>query len=370
MRVMFLLPLSGYPRCEKRMAILRSLDLETQHVSFSRAAYAGSGGADASDVLASVRDAALIRRCLTYLWVVPRIRRAMTEVDVVYCFGVDLLALARFSALFLRRSPRFVVEVGDIPDGMCSDTIRSRLARFVERLVLSSRRVLLVVTSPSYVDAYYHGIQRLAKLRTFVIENKVDSAALAPAPARERSDRDGPLRIGYFGRLRGKESWETLKRLARAGSGRVQIELRGLPVGEMTQLISEVEEFDNITFGGPYRVPEDLPEMYGGVDLSWLVHYGTLPNWRWARSNRFYEACYFSTPMIGQAGKDDTRLLVEHGLGIDIDVTRPEEAASRLLSITPEDLERWRSKLQALPRDLYVLSDEHDRLVALLDAAW
>ena len=58
-----------------------------------------------------------------------------------------------------------------------------------------------------------------------------------------------------------------------------------------------------MTFAGEYRSPQDLPAIYGGVDMVWSCYPEIREedyNFKWGRPNRFYEGCYFKKPFFCQ----------------------------------------------------------------------
>ena len=57
-----------------------------------------------------------------------------------------------------------------------------------------------------------------------------------------------------------------------------------------------------VTYRGPFVSPDELPEMYAGVDLVWGAYLHGESNARWARSNRYFEAGYFGKPIFAQKG--------------------------------------------------------------------
>ena len=160
-----------------------------------------------------------------------------------------------------------------------------------------------------------------------------------------------------------------LKDLARTAGDAVQIELRGVPFDQLQQIPKEAETFDNISFGGRYRVPDDLPGMFASVDVCWMVHHDLLrpyENWGWARSNRLYQAGWYQTPLIGQEGKDDSTVVRDHDLGLVLDISKADDAMAQLRAITDDDLARWSANMEAADRSLFALTDEHERLLAQL----
>ncbi len=365
MRVTFVLPTLGHPRHRKRMEALRRLGVDVRVLAFEREGQLGTlpDGAVSLGVIANEEFA---RRGAVYARALRTIRRAARGSDAVYTFGVDLLALVRAALTGLRRRPALATEVGDITAILVEQGRRGRVARRLERMVLGSD-ALLVATSPAYVSNFYVGIQGLDVGRTMVIENKVDPT-ITPPPAPGVAE-GGPLRIGWFGMLRCEYSWACLRRLAEEAGQDVEIVLRGVPYAGCAQLAEEAAGFANVRYEGRYRVPDELPGMYGGVDLCWMVHHDPdrpYENWGWARSNRLYQAGWFGTPIVGQRGKDDAKLVTEHDLGVVVDVTDVAGTIETLKAIGPADLRRWRAALGAMPVTAWALSDEHEALLRRL----
>jgi succinoglycan biosynthesis protein ExoL len=225
-----------------------------------------------------------------------------------------------------------------------------------------------VSTSPGFVEKYYQDRLGMRDLPSLVIENKVDPDVTPKPLARAREAR-GPIRIGWFGMLRCERSWQLLRRVAREGDGRFQVVLRGVPTDRLADIPERVRDEPHIRYEGSYSVPDDLPEMYGDVDLCWMVHHDTqrpYESWRWARSNRLYQAGWYGTPMVGQVGKDDSTVLAEHGLGMTLDVADLERSAEAFRAIDREDVLRWRRRFAAVPESQFALSHEHESLLSLL----
>ncbi len=78
-------------------------------------------------------------------------------------------------------------------------------------------------------------------------------------------------RIGWFGYLDDERSWHILRRLARELPSRVSLHIRGMPYDNfnMENFLRDIERLDNVFYGGPFRNPQDLAEIYGAVDLVW-----------------------------------------------------------------------------------------------------
>lgn len=144
--------------------------------------------------------------------------------------------------------------------------------------------------------------------------------------------------------------------------------VRGLPFG-LPGLEREAAALANVELGGPFRAPDDLPALYGSVDLVWACYpwsSGTRGNASMARTNRFYEACYFGRPMITLAGTEDARAVVAAGIGAAMDLSDVESAAATVAAIDRPRIDAWRAAIERLPPRTYLLTDEHERLARAL----
>lgn len=366
MRITFVLPTLGHPRHRKRIRALRRLGAKVRVLAFERDGQLGDTD-ESVETLGAIANEEYLRRLGTYARATALIRSAARDSDAVYTFGTDLLGLVRAATVGLR-GLQLAAEVGDIPGGLLGPSVRARLVRMTERRILAGD-VLLVATSPPYVEQFYRGVQGLPNLRTLIIENKVDPDVTLPPASNVAREAGAPLRIGWFGLLRCEQSWRVLRRLADEAGDRVRIELRGIAFDRLAGLAAEAAARPNVTWHGRYSVPTDLPEMFSGVDLCWMVHHDLerpYENWGWARSNRLYQAGWYRTPLIAQEGKDDSNVVRQHDLGLVLDISKGRDAFERLLEISDEDLRRWRTNIEAAPLSLFALTDEHEQLLAAL----
>lgn len=361
MRVAFIVPVLAHARYRKRIVALSRLGAETNVLAFSRDYYSTEFRDQPVTSLGYIEHGNYGRRILPLLRAVPRVRAAARAADVLYAFELDSMLLAWLSVRGMRSRPKLFYEVGDIREIMTGGSLLSRLFRALERFLLKDVHTL-VVTSIGFLTGYYEGTLGEKSLTSLVIENKVDLEAQLPVPAAAIAADDGVLRIGYFGLIRCRDSWEVLKAVANAGEGKISISVRGKFMN-LEDAKNEVGHIPNLDYGGPYVSPDDLSEIYSSVDLVWVAQHHTDNNTRWARVNRFYEACFFQKPMFAQIGTLDGNAVAEYGLGVCLDVTDKESSVDAILRTTKVDVESWRQNLDRLAGDVYCLTDEHVKLI-------
>jgi succinoglycan biosynthesis protein ExoL len=228
------------------------------------------------------------------------------------------------------------------------------LLRRIERWALA-RVCLLVVSSPYFVSAYYHKLLNI-DAQWLLFENKVPrTRPLAGGKAGRR------WRIGWFGYLDDARSWHILRRLARELPDQVSLYIRGMPYDnfDMQNFLRDIEELDNAVYGGPFRNPEDLAEIYGAVDLVWSADCNELAaNSKWLLTNGIYEAGYFGKPVIGLARTAIGEFLGRCQSGWALDDPAEEALIALLRTLTPEAYLAKQQAILELSQDRFVETDE------------
>src|SRR5690606_5770935 len=278
------------------------------------------------------------------------LRKRAEGYDVIYNFTLDTLLISRFALLF--KSKKWIYQIQDIRTIYFGSSIKSRLARFLEAIFIK-KIDLLVVSSEDYYTDYYrdYGIKK-DKVR--VIENKLVRGSVSPlfSPFESKTS----IQIGYFGVMRCQRSWEILKNFAKANSNKFGLFLRGKPVA-IPNLENEIANLNNIVYGGSYRSPDDLNDLYNKVDIVWACYpYSenrSIGNWKLARTIRFYEACAFGRPIIVQKGTPQGQDVLKYEIGLVVDMENIEQCQAALSSITPERILMWKENISNLPSSVY-----------------
>ncbi|MGD9420286.1 MAG: glucosyl transferase [Verrucomicrobiota bacterium JB025] len=245
------------------------------------------------------------------LW---RERRRLADAGVIYAVNVDNALLALLGRWFSGGRAPVVLELADIQPAMTGGGLLARGLRGVERFVLG-RVGLLVTTSPGFVREYFEPVQGFAG-EVFLLENKVYPSAGLPQ-ARVGDGGGNPWVVGYFGAFRCRRSLVLMRELAQRLGGKVRFVLRGYAAGtiadEFDELVGGVEHLE---FGGAYGYPDELAEMYGGVDLNWAFDESD-PNGNsaWLLPNRIYEGGCFGVPVIAGEATETGRWIEENGVG-------------------------------------------------------
>lgn len=330
--------------------------------------------------LGSLRHGSYLRRLGVLAGAVARVlrhRRALRRADMIYARNLDNALLALLGRLVTGASAPLVYEVLDVRPPFLERSVRGRLMRWLERFVLR-RSTLLVVSAPRFHSAYfgpvlgYDGPWHL--LENKIADDSELSAAKRPAHvarARRPADRpaSAPWRIGWFGYIDDLRSWHLLRHVAQALPERVHVHVRGIIYGGLDEraIRAEMDALDNVTFGGRYLNPEDLPAMMADVDMVWcddLTAAGG--NSDWLLPNILYDGGYFAKPLLSRRVSPAGAFIDRHGIGWVLDEPLEGSLESLLRTLDGAAYERRRRATEALPARAFV---ETDDVAAMLAAA-
>ena len=371
LKILSVLPLLGHPRHSKRIAMLQKAGFMVEAIAFERNYHTSRMPNCPVERLSKISHGLYLQRILKLISALPAIRRAIKRNDLIYAFGPDMAMAALIAGWGLRRP--VILEVGDIQRIQVKCGLMGYLTRLMDRYAVNSCK-LLVATAPGFIRGYYrewlHTITP-----ALVLENKLETPTEdtnhmnITTIIEGKSLVDRPLRIGYFGNLRCEWSWQVLEALALSRPNEVEIVVAGYPMNP-ADLPERAAKLSNVDFRGVFRSPQDLPTLYGDVDLIW----GCYPrpescdlNWRWARTNRFYESCFYQKPIISLKDSGDSIDVERYGIGLIIYGQSIERVVDVLSGISPDDLVRWKKNMLMLPRKVYVYTSEGEELASALE---
>ena len=311
-------------------------------------------------------------RLLALLAALPTLfahRRRFATASVFYARNIDQLLLAMAARLLGGSRAPVVYEVLDIPPILMRKGLSAALLRWIERRCLDRVR-LLALSSPAFHRNYYAAVQR-HRGPWFLVENKLHpSIARTARPARRGPVRGGrPWVVGYFGLIRGEDTFALMARLAERLQGRVQFVFRGaLTTVDPDRFHDTLKRLPNMTFGGPYQPHSDLETLYREVDFAWaldLEH--TDHNSRWLMPCRFYESGYFGVPCLAVHDFQVGQVVEQHGIGFTFDKPLEDRLVRFFETLTVADYERICRELGRMPDDMFVAGDDVMRLCRLID---
>lgn len=306
---------------------------------------------------------------------------SMPRPDIIMARNLEMLALARRARSAFQATVPIVYECLDIHRLVLRDDLLGKAMRGAERYLARDIK-LLVTSSPAFIANYFKRFGQIAA-PVELLENKYFEAAAVSLDDRIAAENPiaPPWRIGWFGALRCRRSLELLAEFSRRLDGRFEIVLRGRPaLSEFPDFHAFVESEPWLSFGGPYRNPEDMAMIYREVHFSWAIDFFEQGlNSEWLLPNRLYEGCRFGAVPISMGRTETGRFLDRQGIGVLLSQATPEalEAAlgdmeehrfgnlrARVLARNPRTWSHDRSDCRALVEKLRGLTAAPDAYAA------
>lgn len=349
----------------RRVSMLEAGGARVAIVGFRR----GTGALPREDAitLGRTKDGKMVQRMVSVMSNGPGIANRLRAAglfdegppDVVLARNLEMLMLARAALRRMTPRPTLVYELLDIHRLQIGSNRIGRTIRAVERNMIRACDQV-VVSSPGFVTHYLEPRNMGAK-NVMLWENKVfrrDASSHSEdtdVTTRAEAVETGRVTIGWFGILRCAWSLDTLDRLSRSRPGRFRIVLRGKPaMDQLPDFHDRVAANPDMSFGGPYRWPDNLADIYGSIDIAWLIDkFDSDGNSRWLLPNRLYEGCLYGAAPVAIAPSEVGAKLSALDCGIVLPEGTWEHVAGIVGEMSPEDVRRARRRVARLPRDLW-----------------
>ncbi len=322
-------------------------------------------------VLGRLERGKLLKRIPTYKKSLERLMYLMPRSDVVFVYTLDNFLFAWMAKTAVKSDIKIVLFVLDIRKMFVGDSVFNHITQSF-LLFAFERCELILVSSRYYIEDYAARFLNKVPERWLEIENKINPFELVNDNSEVEITRDSSdqLIIGYFGLIRCEHSLETLFKLVDEADGKFRVIIRGV-FFELDGVAAIIEKQKWVSYGGPYNNPDDLSSIYNSCDIVWACYPFSGEKWgnhQWAKTNRFYEACFFQKPLITCIGSKDGEQVETAGIGMSVDLSTPEQAAQSLLSISGDRVKQWKSSLQSLPQAEFVYTNEFELLFCELEA--
>ncbi len=315
----------------------------------------------AARILGQTRNGRMGQRLGAVVRAVMGARRAFGDLarpDVILARNLEMLGLAwRVQGLWPGgAAPGLVYEVLDIHCMMLGAGGRARVMRAVERRLMR-RAGLLVTSSPGFLRAYFMPYRQIgAGTAVKLVENKVNGFDLVPATQTLAASPSAVPTIGWFGILRCAASLACLDAVTRGAPGRMRVVLAGRPaLDAIPDFHAIVAANPDLDFRGAYRNPDDLPQLYGGVHLAWLVdRYDAGRNSDWLLPNRLYEGCLHGAVPLALAGTEVAGRLEALRIGLVLGQFNAGDLARLMGTLDPARLAQLAAAVRLLPDTAWV----------------
>lgn len=337
----------------RRVAMLEAGGAEVAVAGLSRGAAVVPGAM----VLGPSRDARLAARALRIAGLAvgarARIVAHLDAPDAIIARNLEMLALAVSLLPRFARRPRIVYECLDIHGLLVGAGPAAMAVRGIER-ALAPAVDLVLTSSPGFIrnhlGAVFGNRVALVENRVLDLEGRVPPPPLPPGP---------PWRIGWFGALRCRRSFDILAAVAALAAGNIEVVIRGRPSPAIfPDLAGMVAGRPHISFGGPYD-PATLPALYGAVHFAWSIDlYEAGANSEWLLPNRLYESLQGGAVPIVRKGTEAAQVLARQKVGIVLEDAAPVTLIAAIAQLGAAGHAALAARQRALPRRFWAAGRE------------
>ena len=307
--VVIITPSRSQPRFHKRISNLKKFS-DIVVFTFRRGLYEINDfqiGVQVFD-LGLVKDREYIRRIFPFIRAIRIVKRNLPsryKVIKFYTFSIDCLLIAKLAGI-----KKGFLEIGDL---IFLNTA-NKWFRLIEKLILRFVNGL-VLTSKEYYNKYYKFLlKHQDKPSVYIIENRVPSILLDNRiyGKSKKVFENRRYIIGLVGFLRFKTPIIRLLKFVNENTNLVSLKVFG--DGPCKSLIKK-HLSENITFFGSFKNPDDLPKIYNGIDINYVVYDATYLNEQIAIPNKLYESAFFQVPLVCSPHTYLSELTKKWGIG-------------------------------------------------------
>lgn len=265
------------------------------------------------------------------------------ESDCIYYLFRSDLALA---FTFLSKRP-YIFEEADMVHANFSNTIIRNVFEYRLKKIIKNS-LFSVFRSEGFIQ-YHFGEKRPDNV--IAIPNKLHPEVLnLPSVNKEKIDNNC-IKYGFVGSIR----YDTIYNFAYTLLTRFpqhEFHFFGQFLEKkQEEKFMQLSEYGNCFFHGPFRSPNDLPQIYNQLDIVLSAYDVTYINPRYAEPNKLYEAIYFDTPIIVSSNSFLAHKVEKLGVGYDVDAYDKDSIVKLVRSINVKSIKEKKDHISAINKE-------------------
>ena len=291
MKIVFFVNSIQNQRCLKRISEFINEGFDVQVYAYSRLEEQYTNESFSISIIGKLDNSMSYSRRFPILFhsIKNVLKKCCKNDSLYYLFGLDIALVFRL----LSRKRRFVYEESDLVHTYVNNPFLRKTLEFIDKRIIKAS-YKTVFTSEGFAT-YHFGENRPGN--TVIIPNKLNPTILNLNYSRPKKIGSGVIRIGFVGKPRFKSVVNFAKVLSEFPD-KYEFHIFGGPIIEEVDGFRKLEESKNYYYHGPFKNPDDLPEIYSSIDLVLSTYDIEFENVRYAEPNKIYEAMFFNTPII------------------------------------------------------------------------
>ena len=287
-------------------------------------------------MLGNIENASYINRIKLYIEVFKRIGREYKHQNVVfYLCGLDIAMFFHF----INPKYKYIYEECDLVHTYMGG-LKYPL-EWIDKIIMK-KSLLTVTTSEGFINYHFQGVK---PANVFLVENKLNPTILNYKIERKSFDKEN-LSIGFVGAPRFESVYNFIDVFCRYFP-KYSFHIYGGPV---TDHFKTLEKYKNCYFHGYFNNPDDLPKIYGSIDLVLSTYDTKYENVRYAEPNKIYESIYFEKPIIVSSNTFLAEKVKRLGIGYDVDPMNEEQIIHFINELSVEKINTINESSKAIDK--------------------
>lgn len=239
----------------------------------------------------------------------------------------------------------FINEESDMLFDRSKNPLVRKLIIWANKLIVK-KSYKTVMTSQGFADFYYG--DKIPN-NIVIIPNKVSAACLQlPAVAKESFDVNH-IKFAFTGNARYQSIFNMCKVVAEHYPQH-EFHFYGTLNYFTEEQKQAVNGFKNVTVHGPFKNPDDMPEIYSKIDFVISTYDSVSVNVQYAESNKIYESMFFETPIIVSTNTVLEKIVNRHNMGYAVNALDDADVMRMIDSITEEKYAEFRASLKKIDK--------------------
>ena len=292
-------------------------------------------------IVASLEDGKYLQRLWAYFKLLVLLYQKFGfKEKQLYVVGIDLRMISSF---LVKKKIEYVIS--DIM-WLYFPRFKKNILRVIDtHMAKKSHKVLF--TSRGFYEAHYKN--QVSEEQLVITENKLATYNKVSPLQFIKTDT---IRIAYIGAFR---YTEIIKNLIKTVIDNQNLILNFYGDGQsyIVDLMKDnALKYNNITFNGSFRNPDDLERIYSENNLNFVVYNNTLENEQVAMPNKFYESGFFNVPILCATNTYVGQRALDQDMGWVCDIDQ-KSISDFLNSLNIQDITECHERIKRLDKGFF-----------------
>ena len=346
MKVVFFVNIIRQARCIRRIEDFINHGYDVEVYGFDREGDNRKSPTFEHNILGKVsRTSSYFERLMMMKQCIKDVVAKCDKDTIFYIFSLDV-AIAFMLNGGLKR--KYIYEVSDLMELEVNNSILSKILISVNRHIIN-RSEHTIMTSPGFAT-FYFGKNIPDKIT--IVANKLNKRCLEIGQPKERCFNVDKINIGFTGAIRSKAVYNFIE-VVGSQFPNISVNLHGIFTDDKiygAKIREAVSRYDNVNYFGPFKNPDDFPEIYSNIDLV-LCLYTAKGNDRILEPNKLYESIFYEKPIIVSKNTFTGDFVEEKMIGYTVDGENQDDIISLLKSITSEGYHLRTKNCAMIPKE-------------------